>query len=226
MKNAQNSALGAQHSATYPRPLASGPWPLPKIDFVLAGVGGQGIVLMSDLLAETGVAAGFDVKKSDVFGMAQRGGSVVSYVRLADQVRSPLPRAGDVEVLVALEKLEAARWASHLRAGGLAVVADHSLFPLSVSAGADVYPSDDRVLASLRERTERVHLVDGVSLVATLGNPRVLNVAILGFVAASLPIPWEKWLETIERRMPARYRALNVRALELGRELSSSRGQS
>src|SRR5512138_555528 len=109
-----------------------------KIDFVLAGVGGQGIVLMSDLLAETGVAAGFDVKKSDVFGMAQRGGSVVSYVRLAERVRSPLPKAGEVEVLVALEKLEAARWAPHLKAGGLAVVADHSLFPLSVSAGAAV----------------------------------------------------------------------------------------
>ena len=198
---------------------------LTKIDFILAGVGGQGIVLMSDLLAETGMAAGFDVKKSDVFGMAQRGGSVVSYVRLGDQVHSPLPRPGHVEFLVALEKLEAARWASHLQSGGIAVVNDHSLFPLSVSAGADSYPTDNEIMGALRRRTDGIHWLKGAEICEALGNPKVLNVVILGLVASLLPIPWEVWLATVERRVPARFRELNVRALEAGRrerELSPS----
>ncbi len=188
-----------------------------KIDFILAGVGGQGIVLMSDLLAETGMAAGFDVKKSDVFGMAQRGGSVVSYVRLGRPVRSPLPKAGDVEFVVALEKLEGVRWATHLCPGGVAVVNDHAQFPLSVSAGADTYPTDEQVIGTLRRRANQVHLVNGQEICDELGNSRVLNVVILGFVASLLPLPWDAWLATVERRVPPRFRALNVRALEAGR---------
>ncbi len=200
-----------------------------KIDFILAGVGGQGIILMSDLLAEAAMVAGYDVKKSDVHGMAQRGGSVVSYIRLGETVRSPLPREGEVEYLVALEKLEGARWSTHLRPGGVAVVNDHEIFPLSVSAGAADYPTDAQVLGSLRARTDRVHLVDGGGLAAGLGNPKVVNVILLGFVASLVPIPWEVWLATIERRVPAKYRALNVRALEAGRaaalESPSPRGR-
>lgn len=188
-----------------------------KIDFILAGVGGQGIILMSDLLAETAMAAGYDVKKSDVHGMAQRGGSVVSYIRLGETVRSPLPRGGEVEFLVALEKLEAARWASHLRPGGVAVVNDHSIFPLSVSSGVAEYPTDAQVLGSLRSRTDRIHLLRGAGIAAELGNPKVVNVVVLGFVASLLPISWEAWLATIEERVPPKYRALNVRALEAGR---------
>ncbi len=187
-----------------------------KMDFVFAGVGGQGIVLMSDLLAETALAVGYDVKKSDVFGMAQRGGSVVSYVRMGQKVLSPLPRAGDVDFLIALEKLEAARWASCIRPGGLAVVNDQALFPLSVSAGTERYPSDEEVLGSLRARTERVHLVQGAEIAAALANPRVLNTVMLGYVASMLPLPWDGWLSTVERRVPSRYRELNVRALEMG----------
>lgn len=196
-----------------------------KIDFVLAGVGGQGIVVMSDLLAEAGMAAGFDVKKSDVFGMAQRGGSVVSYVRFGERVYSPLPRAGDVDLLVALEKLEAARWASLLRPGGVAVVNDHSVFPLSVSAGADRYPTDEEVAGLLTREGVEMHLVRAAEAAARLGNPRVVNVVMLGFVAALLPLPWEVWVATVERRVPARYRALNVEALEAGRDAASGFSQ-
>lgn len=190
-----------------------------KLDFILAGVGGQGIVLMSDLLGEAGLAAGYDVKKSDVFGMAQRGGSVVSYVRLGDVVRSPLPKPGDVDVLIALEKLEAARWATHLRPGGTAVVNDHTSFPLSVSAGVDRYPSDEQVAGAFGARGARFRLIEGDRLAAELGNPRVLNVVVLGLVASLLPLPWEAWVSTVERRVPPKYRDLNIRALETGRAL-------
>ncbi len=193
-----------------------------KIDFILAGVGGQGIVLMSDLLAETALAAGYDVKKSDVHGMAQRGGSVVSYVRLGDQVLSSLPREGEVDFLVGLEKLEIARWAYCLRRGGVAAVNDHMILPLSVSAGADPYPTDAQVLGTLHGRTDRVYWVDGVGISAGLGNPKVLNVVVLGFLASLLPMPWEAWLEALARRVPAKYRELNVRALEAGRAAAAS----
>ncbi len=188
-----------------------------KIDLVFSGVGGQGIVLMSDLVAETGLSVGYDVKKSDVFGMAQRGGSVVSYVRLGRQVLSPLPKEGDVDLLISLEKLEAARWAGSLRQGGVVVVNDRVMFPPSVSAGTARYPSDDEVVGALKARTERVYLVDGTGLAAELGNPRVLNVVVLGFVASLLPLPWEAWLETVKTRVPEKYRELNLRALEMGR---------
>ena len=206
--------------------LIPNPYPLSpnKIDFILAGVGGQGIVLMSDLLAEAAISAGYDVKKSDVFGMAQRGGSVVSYVRMAEKVHSPLPKPGDIEFLVALEKLEGARWAAQLRPGGAAVVNDYSVFPLSVSAGADRYPSDDEVLGSLRLRTDRAYLVQGTRLAAELGNPKVLNVIVLGFAASLLPLPWQAFVETVQRRVPPKYRALNVRALEVGREAARGTG--
>ncbi|HEX2986880.1 MAG TPA: indolepyruvate oxidoreductase subunit beta [Chloroflexota bacterium] len=188
-----------------------------KLDFVLAGVGGQGIVLMSDLLGDAALAAGYDVKKSDVHGMAQRGGSVVSYVRLGAKVSSPLPKMGEVEFLVALEKLEAARWAPYLRPGGVAVVNDHAIFPLSVSAGASSYPSDEQVVATLRERTERIYQIKGPEIAVGLANPKVLNVVILGFLAALLPIPWDIWTATVEHRVPPKYRELNLRALEAGR---------
>ncbi len=194
-----------------------------KIDFILAGVGGQGIVLMSDLLAETAMSVGFDVKKSDVFGMAQRGGSVVSYVRIGADVRSPLPKPGELEFLIALEKLEGARWAGQLRRGGTAVVNDYSLYPLSVSSGADRYPTNDEVVRSFESRGNRICLVDGTGLSARLGNPKVLNVLILGYVASLLAIPWEAWVATIERRVPPKYRELNVRALEAGREAARNK---
>jgi indolepyruvate ferredoxin oxidoreductase, beta subunit len=189
-----------------------------KTDFILAGVGGQGIVLMSDLLAESAMAAGYDVKKSDVFGMAQRGGSVSSYVRFGERVHSPLPRGGDVDFLVALEKLEAARWAGHLAPGGVAVVNDHVMFPLSVSAGADRYPTDEEVLGALRRKTDRVYLMGATRISNELGNPKVLNVVVMGFVATLLPIPWEACVATVERRFPAKILALNLRALEAGRD--------
>ena len=193
-----------------------------KIDFMLAGVGGQGIVLMSDLLAEAAMEAGFDVKKSDVFGMARQGGSVVSQVRLGTDVRSPLLKSGEVECLVALEKLEAARWASSLRPGGVALVNDYTLFPLSVSWGADEYPTDAQVVLSFESRGSRIHLLDGTGLSARLGNPKVLNVVILGYLASLLPLPWDAWLATIERRVPPKYRELNVRALDAGRGAAKS----
>ncbi|MBI4304803.1 MAG: indolepyruvate oxidoreductase subunit beta [Chloroflexi bacterium] len=188
-----------------------------KADFVIAGVGGQGIVLASDLLADVGLAMGMDVKKSDVFGMSQRGGSVVSFLRIGEKVRSPLPRVGCVDYLLATEKLEAARFAGYLRPGAVAILNDHRILPLSVSAGADRYPSDDEVMGLLRARTDRVFLVPGTALATELKNPRVLNVLLLGVLSSFLPVEPEVFVEALVKRVPARFKELNIMAFERGR---------
>ena len=121
-----------------------------------------------------------------------------------------------------LEKLEAARWASSLRTGGTALVNEHSLYPLSVSSGAEKYPTDSQVAASFEPRGSYVHLVDGIGMARSLGNPKVLNVAVLGYLASLLPLPWDAWVRTVERRIPARFRELNLKALELGRESATT----
>ena len=113
-----------------------------KQDLLIVGVGGQGIVLASDILGEVALAAGHDVKKTDTLGMAQRGGSVLSHVRIADKVWSPLIKEGEVDVLVAFEKLEAVRWSYYLRSDGVAIINNQATPPLSISLGTHRYPSD------------------------------------------------------------------------------------
>ena len=187
-----------------------------KLDFALVGVGGQGTVLASDLLAAVGLAAGYDVKKTDSLGMSQRGGSVVSYVRWGERVFSPVPPTGQIDVVIAQEKLEAARTASLIRQDGLVVVSDHQIRPPSVSSGAARYPTDDEVHRLLAARTTNVHFVDGPAIAAEIGNPRVINVLLLGFIAATLPLPLGLWRECLVGLLPARVREVNLRALERG----------
>jgi indolepyruvate ferredoxin oxidoreductase beta subunit len=190
---------------------------LDKIDFALVGVGGQGIILASDLLADVGLGAGYDVKKTDSHGMAQRGGSVVSFVRWAPTVYAPTPQRGEVDVLIALEKLEACRSADWLRPGGIAVVADQSLPPVSVNSGAAKYPSDAQLVAAFTSRTERFHAFAAPLIAAELGNPRVANILLLGFASALLPIDEALWTETLAKLVPTRILDINRRAFGRGR---------
>lgn len=193
-----------------------------QLDFLLAGVGGQGIVLAGDLLAAAALSIGLDVKKSDVFGMAQRGGSVTSAVRIGEKVYSPLPRIGSVDYLLATEKLEAARNAGQLRPGGTAIVAEHRLPPLSVSSGAAAYPRDDEVQAALASRAERVFWVDGERIALELGNRKVVNVVMVGYLAHFLSLPDAAWEAAIERHVPARFRDLNREAFARGRRAAEA----
>lgn len=188
-----------------------------KMDFLLAGVGGQGIVLASDLLGEVGIAAGLDVKKSDIHGMAQRGGSVVSYVRMAGKVWSPLPRRGEVDYLLALEMLEGARWGSYLTGAGVAILNRRHVFPPAVRSGKARYPGDEEIEAELRRRAGEVYLVDGVELASEVGNPKVVNVLMLGFLSQFLPFDMEVWERVIAERVPARFQEINLAALKQGR---------
>jgi indolepyruvate ferredoxin oxidoreductase beta subunit len=181
-------------------------------------VGGQGNILASDLVGETALAAGYDVKKTDTLGMAQRGGSVISHLRIARKVWSPLISQGGVDLLISLEKLEAARWASYLSPKGTAIVNDHALPPLSVSLGNARYPSDEEILSILKHHTGNVHFIPATRRARELGNVRTLNIFMLGCASRFMPFTVELWKERIAERLPEHVRQINLTAFDLGRK--------
>ncbi len=193
-----------------------------KQGIFMVGVGGQGIVLASDILSEVALTAGYDIKKTDTLGMAQRGGSVVSHVRIAEQVYAPLIQEGEADMLLAFEKLEAARWGYFLKLGGLAIVNNHAMPPLSVSLGATCYPSDEEVKDILKRRTNRICFINGTSQAKGLGDIRTLNTLMLGCISSFLPIDIKIWQECITKGLPQKILKINLAAFELGRKETSN----
>jgi len=189
-----------------------------RYNFMLAGVGGQGTILASNLLADLGLAAGFDVKKSEVHGMAQRGGSVNTHVRWDEQrVWSPLIGLGEADVLLAFEQAEALRHADYLKTGGVAVINTQTIRPVTVTSGGAHYPTEEELRAVFGRLTGRLHLVPGTDLAQELGNARAANIVLLGALSACLDLPEEDWLKALAARVPARFLDLNRRAFWRGR---------
>jgi indolepyruvate ferredoxin oxidoreductase beta subunit len=191
-----------------------------KQDILLVGVGGQGIILASDILGAASIAAGYDVKKTDTIGMAQRGGSVVSHVRIADRIWSPLIKEGEADILVAFEKLEAARWTPYLKSGGLAVINDHAIPPLSVSLATSHYPSNEAIKNILKQQTNRVLFIDGTNKAKALGDIRTFNIFMLGYISSFLPVEIQVWQNCLASMLPAKILDINSRAFEQGRKES------
>ena len=189
-----------------------------KLDLLVTGAGGQGIILASDIISETAIAAGYDAKKTDTLGVAQRGGSVLSNVRIAHQVWSPLIKQGDVDILLALEKLEAARWVNYLRPGGIAIVNNHALPPLAVSLGNERYPSDKEIKDIIKRRTNRIYFIEGTRRARELGNIRTLNMFMLGCASLFMPFKVQAWKDSISQRLPANIRQINITAFNQGRK--------
>ena len=150
--------------------------------------------------------------------MAQRGGSVVSHIRLARHVWSPLIKKGEADILVAFEKLEAARWAHYLRSGAVAIVNNHALPPLSVNLGNEHYPSDEEITNILRQRSERIYFVNGTNRVREMGNIRTLNMFMLGCISLFLPLKVNIWKEVISQRLRPEMRQTNIFAFDRGRK--------
>jgi len=191
-------------------------------NFLLVGVGGQGTLLASNVLAQVGVKTGFDVKKAEVHGMAQRGGSVSSHVRWGEKVYSPLIGRGEVDYLVSLEKLEALRYVGMLRPGGIAIVGDMRIPPLSVSSGDDVYPNDEEVRRMLGEVTDHLHFIPSLRLAEEAGNSRAHNMVVLGTLSNFISqIPPDIWLEVIAELVPTKFIEVNQRAFQAGKLVSS-----
>jgi indolepyruvate ferredoxin oxidoreductase beta subunit len=189
-----------------------------SINFLLAGVGGQGTLLASSVLAEVGWRAGYDVKKAEAHGMSQRGGSVTSHVRWGAEVHSPLIGAGEVDVLLVFEKVEALRSLAMLRPGGTLIVNDQAIEPISVTSGGAAYPDDAHLRQVVAGVTDDVSWVPGVQIAEELGDSRAANLVLLGALSARLDVPAELWLAVIAERVPAKSLALNCQAFERGRQ--------
>src|SRR5512136_1864248 len=187
------------------------------LNFLLAGVGGQGTILASDVLVNVGLAAGYQAKQAEVHGMSQRGGSVTSFVRWGKTVHSPLVGAGEVDVLLAFEKLEALRTLNQLRQGAVALINNQTIIPLTVTTGSSAYPTDETIQAAIQKVTPRAEFVDGEAIAKELGNLRVANVVLLGALSALLErdpefgkeLGAEVWLKVITERVPPKHVELN-----------------
>lgn len=185
-------------------------------NIVICGVGGQGIILASDVLCYVASLAGYDVKKSEVHGMAQRGGSVITHVRFGKKIYSPLIAQGTAEYVLAFEKLEAMRYAHYLRKNGDIITDNREIPPMSVLVGQSEYPTDiDQKLA----RMGKTHLIDATSVAAELGSMRVVNIVLLGVLSRFLRMKEKYWQEAIKQNVKERFVELNIQAFSRGREL-------
>ena len=187
-----------------------------SISFMLVGVGGQGTILASNVLAELGLSLGYDVKQAEVHGMSQRGGSVTSHVRWGEHVYSPIIARGDADILIAFEKSEVVRYVTDLKPGGLVLVNDYSIVPITVSSGSAVYPTNEQINALLCKFTDRVYWVNGVNIAETVGNIRTANVAVLGGLASLMRMEAGLWLPIITKRVPPKSVEINREAFIIG----------
>jgi indolepyruvate ferredoxin oxidoreductase beta subunit len=193
-----------------------------KLNIFIAGVGGQGTVLASDVIAEVGIRMGLDAKKSDILGLAVRGGSVFSHVRWAPKVDAPVMDQGDADYLVGFELLEAYRQSSYLKPGGVVLINDGRIDPMTVSSGQAVYPAKSRILEDFEKSASRVHLVPGLQASLDLGNSKVLNIVLLGSLAALLGHDPELWKSVVADRVPPKFKELNLEAFDRGFSLTAA----
>ena len=184
-------------------------------NIMIVGVGGQGTLLTSRILGGIIQAAGYDVKLSEVHGMAQRGGSVVTFVRYGDKVYEPIVEEGQADVLIAFEKLEAMRYAHFLKKDGVMIVNDQRMDPMTVVTGVAEYP--ENILETLK-KDHNVVAIDAMAEAKKLGNARVFNTIIIGVAAKSMDFKEEEWLEVIEKTVPAKTVEINQKAFKVGFE--------
>ncbi len=186
---------------------------------LIVGVGGQGTLLASKLLGAAIVTTGRDVKVSEVHGMSQRGGSVITYVRYADEggtVASPIIDPGEADVILSFELLEAARYLPYLKKGGSIVTNTQRIDPMPVITGAAEYPED--IVAKLEAAGARVTAVDALALAGQTGTAKSVNVVLLGTLARHLDISEDVWMDTIEKGVPPKFLESNKKAFALGYE--------
>jgi indolepyruvate ferredoxin oxidoreductase, beta subunit len=190
-----------------------------RADILVAGVGGQGTLLASNILAEVGMIVGYDVKKSDVLGLAVRGGSVLSHVRWGEDIASPVSMLGSMGYMLAFEPLEALRGIKLLRRDALALCNLQPIMPISVSSGDQTYPERASIERMLTAATGEVRFVDATRTAMDLGNPRVTNVIMLGAFSTFFDIESGIWVEAVLGGVPEMHRDLNRAAFHAGREM-------
>lgn len=186
-------------------------------NIMIVGVGGQGTLLTSRILGKLAINAGYDVKLSEVHGMAQRGGSVVTFVRYGDKVNEPIVEEGQADVLIAFERLEALRYLHFLKKDGVVIVNDWRIDPITVVTGVASYPED--VIETLKEK-RRAIVVEATAESKKLGAPKAFNIIVLGAAARHMGFEKEDWLRVIETTVPPKTIEVNKQAFEIGYALS------
>ncbi len=187
------------------------------VGIALVGVGGQGILLATQVAARAAMISGFDVKTNEVHGMAQRGGSVVAQIRYGKAVASPLIPDGTASALASLERIEALRYGDLLAPGGLAVVSSQAIVPVTVSSGKAVYPADAET--RLRKMFTNLKYVDAVGIAEGIGDARAANLVILGALSMGISLPEESWMQAIRQCVKPAFIDLNQKAFKAGRAL-------
>ncbi len=182
---------------------------------MIVGVGGQGSLLASRIIGNVLLSQGYDVKVSEVHGMSQRGGSVVTYVKYGDKVYSPVVEKGEADIIVSFELLEAARWLSYLKKGGHLITSNQQLDPMPVITGAAQYP--ENIVEKLRELGADVISADAVALAQQAGNAKASNVVLMGLIASKMDFDDEVWINAIKQCVPEKFLELNLKAFELGK---------
>lgn len=185
-------------------------------NIMIVGVGGQGSLLASKMLGSLLLAEGYDVKVSEVHGMSQRGGSVVTYVRYGDKVYSPVIDKGEADFIVSFELLEAARWLPFLKEDGQIVTNIQQIDPMPVITGAAEYPED--LVRKLHESGARVDAIDCVKLAEEAGSVKAVNLVLMGRLSHYFDLPEEAWMKALEANVPERFLELNKKAFALGRD--------
>ena len=185
-------------------------------NIMIVGVGGQGTLLASRILGNAVIRQGYDVKVSEVHGMSQRGGSVVTYVKFGDAVHSPIIDKGEADIILAFEALEAYRALPWLKKGGKMIVNDQKINPMPVITGAAEYP--EGILEKLGALVDLTS-VEALKLALEAGNAKAVNVVLIGVMAKNTEIPYEEWLETIKATVPAKFLEANLKAFDLGYHL-------
>lgn len=186
-------------------------------NIMIVGVGGQGTLLASRILGNVIIGQGFDVKVSEVHGMSQRGGSVVTYVKYGESVSAPIIDNGEADVILAFERLEAMRALPFLKEGGTIIVNDRAIDPMPVITGAAEYP--DSIIDDLK-KAANVISVDALEKAAQAGSIKAVNVVLLGILSNSFDFPEEKWIEALEASVPEKFLELNKKAFALGRAIN------
>ncbi|MBR1863334.1 MAG: indolepyruvate oxidoreductase subunit beta [Ruminococcus sp.] len=183
---------------------------------MIVGVGGQGSLLASRIIGNVLLSQGFDVKVSEVHGMSQRGGSVVTYVKYGDKVYSPVVELGEADIIISFEQLEAARYVQYLKKGGHIVVSTQQIDPMPVITGAAVYPED--IIGKLKAQGIDVIDVDALTLAEQAGTSKASNVVLMGVVSTKMDFDESVWQQALEHCVPPKFLELNKKAFALGRE--------
>jgi indolepyruvate ferredoxin oxidoreductase beta subunit len=184
------------------------------LNIMIVGVGGQGTLLASRLLGNVAMRQGYDVKVSEVHGMSQRGGSVVTYVKMGRKVYSPVIEKGEADFLLAFENLEALRWIEYLKKGGTLVLNDQQIDPMPVITGKAKYP--EGILQKLKAADIKLKAIDALGIAKECGNIRAVNIVLIGLLARTSDIDRDVWVKALEEVVPAKFLDVNIKAFNAG----------